>query len=60
MLLNRPRSTSVCLASHNRENVTVETIEMTEYHATILLVGGPAKGRRIKLIKELDAAGGGV
>ena len=38
----------------------VETIEMIEYQATILLVGGPAKGLMSKLVNELDAAGGGV
>ena len=60
MLLNSPSSTSVCLTSQSTEKVMVETIEMIVYQATILLVGGPAKGLMSKLVNELDAAGGGV
>lgn len=60
MLLKRPNSTSVCLASHKRENVIAEMTETTAYQAKILLVGGPANGLKTKLINELDAAEGGV
>jgi hypothetical protein len=33
---------------------------MMVYQARILLVGGPANGRRIKFINELEATGGGA
>lgn len=60
VLLNNPSSTSVCLASHNSENTAVEMMEMMVYQARILFVGGPANGRIIRLISELEAAGGGA